>query len=51
MRNVLRMGLTLMVVGAIAAPLSGFIGALSGILRNFAGVLKAIADKPQEGGD
>jgi large subunit ribosomal protein L10 len=33
------------VLGAMAAPLSGFVGALQGILRNLVGVVKAIADK------
>jgi len=33
------------VLGAMAAPLSGFVGALQGILRNFAGVVRAIAEK------
>ena len=33
------------VVGAIAAPLTGFIGVLQGVLRSFVGALKAIADK------
>ncbi len=37
-------------LGAMAAPLSGFVGALQGILRNFAGVVKAIADKQQAAG-
>ncbi|MBM4033636.1 MAG: 50S ribosomal protein L10 [Planctomycetes bacterium] len=36
------------VVGAIAAPLSRLLGALQGILRNFVGVAKAIADKKGE---
>ena len=31
--------------GAIAAPLSGFVGALNGVLRNVVGVLNAIAEK------
>ena len=33
------------VVGAIAAPLTGFIGVLQGVVRSFVGTLKAIADK------
>ncbi|MBM4042488.1 MAG: 50S ribosomal protein L10 [Planctomycetes bacterium] len=37
-------------VGAMAAPLSGLLGALQGILRNFAGVVKAIAEKQQAAG-
>jgi len=36
------------VVGAIAAPLSCFIGALQGIVRGFVGVVKAIADKKEQ---
>jgi len=36
------------VVGAIAWPLSGFAGALQGILRSFVGVVKAIAEKTEE---
>jgi len=38
------------VVGAIAAPLSGFVGALQGILRNVVGVVKAIAEKQEAAG-
>ncbi|HUT36737.1 MAG TPA: 50S ribosomal protein L10 [Planctomycetota bacterium] len=34
-----------LVAGAVAAPLSGFLGALQGILRNVVGVLNAIAEK------
>ena len=34
-------------VGAIASPLSGLVGALHGVLRNFVGVVKAIAEKQQ----
>jgi large subunit ribosomal protein L10 len=36
------------VVGAIASPLSGFAGALQGILRSFVGVVKAIAEKEDQ---
>ena len=32
-------------VSAIAAPLTGFVGVLQGIVRKFVGVLQAIADK------
>lgn len=32
-------------VGAIAAPLTGFVGVLQGVLRAFVGVIKAIAEK------
>lgn len=35
------------VVSAIASPLSGFVGALQGVLRNVVGVLKAIAEKDE----
>jgi large subunit ribosomal protein L10 len=34
-------------VGAIAWPLTGFIGALQGIVRSFVGVIKAIAEKDE----
>lgn len=37
-------------VGALAAPLTGFLGALNGILRNFVGVVKAIAEKKEPKG-
>jgi len=37
-------------VGAMAAPLSGFVGALQGILRNLVGVVKAIAEKQEAAG-
>jgi large subunit ribosomal protein L10 len=33
------------VVGGIAAPLSGLVGALSGVLRNMVWVLKSIEEK------
>ncbi|MCX6090298.1 MAG: 50S ribosomal protein L10 [Atribacterota bacterium] len=33
------------VVGGIAAPLTGFVGTLQGVLRNFVGVLKSIEKK------
>jgi large subunit ribosomal protein L10 len=32
-------------VGTINAPISGFVNALAGNLKNLAGVLKAVADK------
>lgn len=34
-----------MVVSAIASPLTGFLGVLQGIIRQFVGVVKAIAEK------
>jgi len=37
-----------MVVSAIASPLTGFLGALQAIVRQFVGVVKAIADKIAE---
>jgi len=39
-----------MAVSAIAAPLSGLVGALTGVLRNVVGVLKAIAEKDESSG-
>lgn len=33
------------VIGAIASPLTGFAGVLNAVLRNFVGVVKAIAEK------
>jgi large subunit ribosomal protein L10 len=36
------------VVSAIASPLTGFVGALQGVLRNVVGVLKAIAEKDED---
>jgi len=36
------------VVGAIAAPLSGFVGALQGVLRNVVSVFKAIAEREEQ---
>lgn len=38
------------VLGAMLSPLTGFLGALQGILRNFVGVIKAIADKESDKG-
>jgi len=38
------------VVGAIAAPLTGFVGALQAVVRNFAAVVKAIAEKKEKEG-
>jgi len=37
-----------MVAGAIASPLTGFLGALQGILRSFVGTVKAIAEKQEQ---
>jgi large subunit ribosomal protein L10 len=36
-------------VGAIGAPLSGFVGVLQGVLRNFVGAVKAVAEKKEQG--
>ena len=35
------------VVSAIASPLMGFAGVLNAVLRNFVGVVKAIAEKQE----
>jgi large subunit ribosomal protein L10 len=36
------------IAGGMAAPMSGMAGVLSGLLRNFANVLNAVADKKRE---
>jgi large subunit ribosomal protein L10 len=38
------------VLGAMAAPLSGFVGALQGIIRSFVGVVNSIAEKSEKQG-
>ncbi|OQY29211.1 MAG: 50S ribosomal protein L10 [Candidatus Cloacimonetes bacterium 4572_55] len=40
-----------LVVGALQSPVSGFVGVLSGVLRNLVGVLDAIAKDREKKGD